>query len=152
MAAVLAANTAWAGPAALQGTVTEVYNGQTLQITQPGGAAVEVRLAGVDVPEPCQNWGPDARDALKAWVMGRQVTVTPSGRAEKGRIAATVTLEGANINSRMVEEGHAWSVRERYDRGPYVKQERMAHSLLRGLHAAGGALRPADFRRQHGPC
>jgi len=28
----------------------------------------------------------------------------------------------------------------------------MAKALLRGLHAGGGAIKPADFRRTHGPC
>jgi hypothetical protein len=28
----------------------------------------------------------------------------------------------------------------------------MALALKRGLHAAGGAIQPRDFRKQHGPC
>ncbi|MCB1983320.1 MAG: excalibur calcium-binding domain-containing protein [Rhodoferax sp.] len=52
----------------------------------------------------------------------------------------------------MVAEGHAWSLRTKWDRGPYVAQERMARSLDRGLHAAGGAIAPAEFRRRNGPC
>jgi endonuclease YncB( thermonuclease family) len=136
----------------LQGTVTEVYDGQTLQVTQTDGSAIEVRLAGIDAPLSCQPWGPESRAALKDWVQGRLVTVLPVGAPVKGRVVGTVKLEDAVINSRMAEEGHAWSQRVKWDRGPYVKQERLAHSLGRGLFSKGGAVRPADFKRNNRPC
>lgn len=137
---------------ALEGTVTEVYDARTLQLTQADGKAVEVRLADIEVPEPCQTWGPEARDALKDWVMGRQVRVNARGGAGKGRVAGIVVLEGANINANMVSEGHAWSVRTRWDQGPFVKQERLAKSLGRGLHGAGDSQTPKQFRATHAPC
>lgn len=141
-----------AAPAPLQGTVTEVYDGDTVLVNPVSGAAFQVRLNGIDAPETCQPWGPEAKAALKDWVLDRIVSIAPAGRAEKGRISGTLTLEGANINSRMVEEGHAWSVRVRWDQGPFVKQERMAKSLGRGLHGQNGAVMPSDFRRTHRPC
>jgi hypothetical protein len=52
----------------------------------------------------------------------------------------------------MVQEGHAWSNRYKYDRGPYVADERMAKALSRGFNRDGGAVMPKDFRREHGPC
>jgi Excalibur calcium-binding domain len=51
-----------------------------------------------------------------------------------------------------VRDGHAWSVRYKYDRGPYVAEERMAIALKRGVHADGGAVMPRDFRQRNGPC
>jgi hypothetical protein len=51
-----------------------------------------------------------------------------------------------------VQEGHAWSNRYKYDRGPYVADERMAKALSRGFNREGGAVMPRDFRRDHGPC
>lgn len=141
-----------ASPAALQGTVSEVYDGDTVLVNPVSGAPFQVRLVGIDAPEMCQSWGPESKAALKEWVLDRLVTITPAGRAEKGRIGGTLHLEGANINSRMVEEGHAWSTRVRWDQGPFVKQERMAKSLGRGLHAEKGAVMPSDFRRTHRPC
>ena len=57
-----------------------------------------------------------------------------------------------DLSQRLVEEGHAWSLRTRNDNGPLVKQERMAKALGRGLHAGGAAVKPADFRRTNGPC
>lgn len=138
--------------APLQGTVTEVYDGDTVLVNPVSGAAFQVRLNGIDAPETCQDWGPEAKAALKDWVLDRIVTLTPAGRAEQGRMSATLVLEGANINGRMVSEGHAWSVRVRWDQGPYVKQERQAKALGRGLHGQGNAVMPSDFRRTHRPC
>jgi endonuclease YncB( thermonuclease family) len=69
-----------------------------------------------------------------------------------GVVSGAVRLDGEDLARRMVAEGHAWSTRVKWDRGPFVKEERMAKALQRGLHALRGAQTPADFRRQHGPC
>lgn len=151
--AARAAKRALAPP--LEGSVTEVYDGQTLQVTRTDGHAVDVRLAGVEAPLICQTWGPESRDALKDWVMGRLVVVHAAGAGDakgKGPLPGTVTLEGENINRRLVEEGHAWSQRVKWDHGPYVKEERVAHALGRGLFSMPDAVRPADFRRNNRPC
>jgi endonuclease YncB( thermonuclease family) len=53
----------------------------------------------------------------------------------------------------MVAEGHAWSTRGRWDRGPLVKEERMAQALKRGMHGGAKDLTPpAQFRKLRGPC
>ncbi len=56
------------------------------------------------------------------------------------------------MNKALVQEGHAWSTRYKYDRGPYVADERMAKALSRGFNGSGGAVAPWDFRRTHGKC
>ncbi|MFY9510961.1 MAG: thermonuclease family protein [Rubrivivax sp.] len=149
-AALLATASAAAPP--LQGTVSEVYDGETVLVNPPSGAAFQVKLNGIDAPEICQTWGTEAKAALKEWVQDRQVSILPAGRADKASLSGTLMLEGANINRRMVEEGHAWSVRTRWDQGPFMKQERMAKALNRGLFGQCGAQMPADFRRTHKPC
>jgi endonuclease YncB( thermonuclease family) len=138
----------------LQGTVTRVVDGDSLWVTPAaaGAEAVEVRLLGIDAPEICQAHGAEARDALRDLVQGRAVGLKGVGRDTYGRLLATVTLEGLDVNRRMVAEGHAWSMRHKWDQGPYVKQERQAKALSRGLHATGGAVMPRDFRQSHGPC
>ncbi len=140
-----------AAPAPLQGVVTQVIDGDTVRFGVPGQAAVNVRLASIDAPELCQPWGPEARKALIELALNKPATLRSTGRS--GALAVGVlTVDGLNISQRLVEEGHAWSVRGRNGRGPFVKQERMAQSLTRGLHAGGGAVYPADFRRTSGPC
>ncbi len=85
-------------------------------------------------------------------VQDQSVALRTQGQDTYGRTLATLFIDGQNINKTMVQEGHAWSTRYKYDRGPFVADERMAKALSRGLHAQGGAVMPKDFRRSHGPC
>lgn len=137
----------------LEGEVTRVVDGDSVWLAPAGGGApVELRLVGIDAPEICQPWGPQARDALAEQVLGRQVRVKTVGRDTFERTLGTLFVDGRNVNQWLVQEGHAWSARYRYDRGPYVREERMAKALSRGFNRAGGAVLPRDFRREHGPC
>jgi endonuclease YncB( thermonuclease family) len=137
----------------LVGQVSHVSDGDSLWLTVPSPAApVQLRLLGIDAPEICQPWGPEARQALEELVLHKQVSVRTAGVDSYGRVLGTVYLDGLNINKALVGEGHAWSTRYKHDRGPYVADERMAKALSRGLNRAGGAIMPRDFRRQHGPC
>lgn len=146
LGAALAAAPPW------RAVVTQVVDGDSVRVAPPGGAPVEVRLEGIDAPEICQAGGAAARDALRELVQGREVEVRPKGRDVYGRLLATLVLDGTNVNAHQVSEGQAWSLRYKWDLGPYVKEERLAQALRRGLQAAGDAERPRDFRQRHGPC
>lgn len=139
-------------PAALQGVVTQVTDGGTLRFTPNGQPAIVVRLAQIDAPEICQPWGAEARRALLELALNKTGSLRSSGRDSYGRVVGVLVIDDVNIGQRLVAEGHAWSLRTRNDHGPLVKEERMAKALGRGLHAGGGAIKPADFRRTHGPC
>ena len=137
----------------LEAKVTRVTDGDSLWLEPLSpGAPVELRLEGIDAPEICQAWGPEAKRALAELVLGQQVSVKTVGRDTHGRTLGTVFLGTQNINKTLVQEGHAWSTRYKYDRGPYVADERMARALSRGLNRDGGAVMPRDFRRLNGPC
>jgi micrococcal nuclease len=137
----------------IEGKVTRVTDGDSLWL-QPTeqGPPVELRLEGIDAPEICQAWGVEARQALAELVLNRSVSVKTVGRDTHGRTLGTLYLDGRNINKALVQEGHAWSTRYKYDRGPFVADERMARALSRGLNRDGGAVMPRDFRRLNGPC
>jgi endonuclease YncB( thermonuclease family) len=141
-----------AQPAPLAGVVTRIVDGDTLHVTPDGGAPVTVRLRDIDAPEICQPHGPEARAALQDYALGQAVTMRVFGRDTHGRTIARVATTERDLSVRMVEEGHAWSVRTRFDRGPLVREERMAKALGRGLHASAGHVFPWEFRRRHGPC
>jgi micrococcal nuclease len=141
-------------PVSIEGTVSRVVDGDTLWVKTEGDGEppVVVRLEGIDAPESCQVGGAESTAALTALALGRTVTVRVVARDEHGRTVARVFDGEKDLGDRMVRDGQAWSSRVVYDRGPYVAEERMALSLKRGLHAAGGAIQPRDFRKQHGPC
>ncbi len=137
---------------ALEGVVSKVTAGDSLWFTPAGQAPIEVRLRDIDAPEICQPWGEEARRALADAALGKPAQLRISARDSYGRAVGTVVVDEVNLGRYLVEEGHAWSTRTRYDRGPLVAQERMAKALGRGLHAAGGAVMPKVFRASHGPC
>ena len=141
-----------ANKAPLQGVAARVVDGDSLWFTPTGQAAVEVRLADIDAPELCQAHGREAQRALAELVLNKPAQLRAVARDSYGRLVARLHVEGVDVATRLVEEGQAWSARYRNDRGPLLKQERMARALSRGLHAAPGALMPRDFRRHHGPC
>jgi micrococcal nuclease len=137
------------------GVVTRVVDGDTLWVmtADPNAAPLVVRLEGIDAPERCQSGGPEAADAMTKIALGRQVVLQVKARDSHGRLVARALRDGEfDLGDRLVRDGHAWSARYRYDRGPYVAQERMAAALNRGVHADAAAVLPAEFRRRHGPC
>lgn len=136
-----------------QGLVVAVTDGDTLTLRMPDGKPVTVRLRDIDAPEICQPWGPEAKAALSALALNKLAILTPVARDSFGRVVGRITVEELDIGRRLVEDGHAWSTRTRYDRGPLVKQERMAKALGRGLHPqVPRAVPPWDWRRNNGPC
>ena len=141
-------------PVLLSGTVSRVVDGDTLWLKAEGddAAPLVVRLEGIDAPESCQVGGKEATAALTGLALGRSVTVRVAARDEHGRTVGKVFDGDKDLGDRMVRDGQAWSARYKFDRGPYVAEERMALALKRGLHAPGGAVAPRDFRKQHGPC
>jgi micrococcal nuclease len=155
LAALLCVGVVAAEPRAkrsLQGVVTQVTDGDSLWMAPAGQRAVEVRVRDMDAPEICQAWGVEAKRALRELVLGKTVVLRIAGRDAYGRTLGDVQAGGADVARKMVEEGHAWSTRTRWDRGPLVKQERVARALKRGLHGQPGAMMPRDFRQGHGPC
>ena len=146
--------------AGVMGTVTSVVDGDSVWVTPSnGGKAIEVRLAGIDAPEICQEGGIEAKAYLVELVLKQPVRlVIGNGQGGgdhdlHGRTLGHLWKDEVDVNRRLVEEGHAWSIRTKYDRGPYVPQERMAKALSRGVHKLGSAaLMPKDFRQRHGPC
>ncbi len=137
----------------IEGTVTRITDGDSLWLQPvPAGAPVELRLQDIDAPEICQAWGAEAKQALQDLVLKKNVSVRVSGLDVHGRTLGTLYLDALNVNKVLVQEGHAWSSRYKYDRGPYVADERMAKALSRGFNREGAAVMPRDFRREHGPC
>jgi micrococcal nuclease len=93
---------------------------------------------------------PDARKALAELVQDKVVTLQGGGRDGYGRTIGAVLVDELSVGPWMVENGHAWSVRSRWDQGPLVKQEKVARALARGLHAQAGAVQPWEWRRTRG--
>lgn len=153
LAAALCALPAAAQRRDFNGTVTHVSDGDTLWVRpSTGGAAVPVRLQGIDAPEGCQPFGEQARQALAWRVLKQTVRVDVQGRDDYDRTLARVHLHGQDVGAWLVFTGHAWSYRYRRSPGPYAELEAQARQGRRGLWAASQPLEPREFRKRHGRC
>lgn len=138
----------------VEGVIVRVVDGDTLrfQPSGPGAPELAVRLIGVDAPETCQPWGPQARQALRRAVEGRAGTLRLQGVDVYRRTLAVLWVDERDINRWLVEAGHAWAWRDRPGVGLYLDAEPGAIAGRRGLHASGDAQPPWRFRSEHGRC
>jgi endonuclease YncB( thermonuclease family) len=140
-------------PKEFTGQVSRVVDGDTLWVKSAAESEpVVVRIEGIDAPESCQPGGSEATQALTKLALNRNVTVHVAAKDDWGRTVGKVLDGTVDVGDRMVRDGHAWSMRFKYDRGPYMAEERMAIALKRGVHAEGAAVLPRDFRQRHGEC
>lgn len=140
-------------PKELAGMVIRVVDGDTLWLRVADAPAHEVvRLQHIDAPEACQAGGKEATQALSRLVLNKTVVVKIAARDDYSRWIGKVFEGATEVGEQLVRDGHAWSQRDQYGRGPLVAYQRMAQTLKRGLHAAGDAVDPKEFRRVNGPC
>lgn len=139
-----------------QGIVTYVTDGDTLWI-RPSSAASnseprKIRINGIDAPESCQLYGNQSTAALKKLVALKTVSVVSKRFDDYGRDVATVSLNGVDVGSWMVSNGHAWSYHSRHSAGPYRIEEELAVRSRLGLFGDATAVEPRFFRKEHGSC
>ena len=74
-----------------QGAVTHVTDGDTVWVRPDGGGRPrKVRLLGIDAPERCQAWGPEAGAALRLRVLHQAVALDDRASDVHGRRLATL--------------------------------------------------------------
>lgn len=114
--------------------------------------AERIRLIGLDAPEfdqSCRKNGGDypcgrmARNALTSLIAGKPVACAGWQRDRYGRLLASCTANGQDLNRKMVESGWAVSY------GDFEAEEATARQRGAGLWA-GSFDRPRDWRSQHG--
>jgi len=138
---------------AWSGVVTHVSDGDTVAVQSlQGGQTYKVRLQGLDAPEICQAWGPQARDALHAVLQGQTVEVQGHAHDSYGRLLAQLSRQGHDVGAWMVGQGHAWSYGYQGRPGVYDAQQAHAQSQQLGLFADARAIQPRWFRKRFGAC
>lgn len=134
------------------GVVTSVVDGDTVWVTRSRGAAVDIRIEGIDAPEICQDYGLTAKAVLSHRLLHQTVKVSTTHADRYGRMLGRLSLGGEDVGDWMVRYGHAWSYQYRRNTGPYAAQQAVALSTRRGLFAAPAPEPPRDFRKRHGSC
>lgn len=143
----------------IEGVVTKVSDGDTIQITDPQGTRVKVRLYGMDAPEtpkrgkinkPGQAFGEESHQALKSKIDRQRVKLDVMNVDQYGRTVGIVWLGNRNINREMVADGWAFSYRQYLDRAhasEYINAEEQARKDRKGLWVQGNPDPPWNFRR-----
>lgn len=149
----------------IEGIVTKVSDGDTINVTDPLGTKLKIRLYGIDAPEteksnkktgrvskPGQPYGDEAWEALDSKINRKRVKVDVMGIDRRyNRTVATILLDGRNINKEMVVEGYAWAYRQYLDRphaSEYIQAEEQARAKRLGLWQQNNPQPPWDFRKK----
>ena len=147
----------------VEGTVTNVSDGDSLKLATVEGTALKVRLYGIDAPEleqvnrktgmvakPGQPYGTEACQALRSRVLGHKVRLDIMDIDRYKRPVGIVSMNNRNINLEIIKEGYAWAYRE-YLRGPYASEfidaEGEARERRLGLWNQSNPQPPWEFRK-----
>lgn len=135
----------------LTGTVTSVYDGDTITLHTEAGTK-KIRLAGIDAPELKQPYGTESRDALRQDVLNQSVTVDTTKLDKYGRSVGKVLIAGEDINLKQVSRGIAW-VYVKYlveltaeDRLKYQTAQKEAQQGSLGMWSSDNLLEPWNYR------
>jgi micrococcal nuclease len=127
-------------PDGTRATLAHVFDGDSIRV-EIEGRTEEVRLIGVNAPEEDECFGERARDALIAYLDGKDVRLvdgSDSDRDQYGRLLRYVYVGGENINGRILADGNAVTLQgdHRYN---------VAFAEIRSLAAdAGDGMWAAD--------
>ncbi|MEE8575482.1 MAG: thermonuclease family protein [Thermodesulfobacteriota bacterium] len=97
------------------GTVTRVFDGDTVAVRTKGGRTIKVRLYGVDCPERARRgeWSEqagnkDATEFTRAFVFKKEVRVRLTGDKTHKRVVGEVFIDDTSLSSELVAKGLCW--------------------------------------------
>jgi endonuclease YncB( thermonuclease family) len=150
--------------ARLWGTVRAVRDGTSLVVATPELPQYDVRLLGIELPEPPrpegnstpaspgQPFGPQAAAYVRDLLLDKQVRLDVYGKDRSGRALAVVWLGDIDVNLTLVKEGLAWvspSLTVPNVRIGLEVAERQAQVGKYGLWALPDPEPPWMFRKRH---
>lgn len=147
----------------INGIVTKVSDGDTIQVRDSSGTKVKIRLYGIDAPETekgnrktrrvsklGQPYGEEAFAALSGKIVGQGVRVEVMDIDRYKRSVSVVRLGKRDINAEMIREGWAWAYRQYLGRpyaSEYIRAEELARREQRGLWKQNNPQPPWEFRK-----
>lgn len=132
-------------------TVMKIIDGDTIDVAS-SGATIRVRLYGIDAPEKKQEYGQEATNCAKQFLLGQTGLVKTYGSDLYGRALGEVYLNGRNINPSLVSMGCAWATPQYLPMSrlqDYVKPQIAAKANRIGLWAKPNPVEPSAWRKQN---
>ncbi len=138
----------------LEGQVTAVLDGDTLELIDLNNQEFRVRLQGIDAPEKTQAYGPQAKALLTRITLNQTAHVIWNEKDKYGRIIGKVLIKENDICLEMIAAGLAWHF-TRYeqsqsedDRQLYKATEKKVREQRKGLWADINPQPPWKYRHQ----
>jgi endonuclease YncB( thermonuclease family) len=144
----LLASVALAAGRVLEGRVTRVIDGDTIEVLVEKDP-VRVRIAGIDTPERGQPWASRSKQALSERVFGKEVRVIEVTVDVYGRTIGEVYADNVCVGCGLVRDGNAWVYRRFTDDAVLFQLEDEAREARRGLWGLPETERvpPWEWRR-----
>ncbi len=129
--------------------VTDVVDGDTIDVRKPNGSTERIRILGIDTPEVyggIECGGRAASSLMKRLARGKVSVKTDAKQPKRdryGRLLAYVSRGGTDLGRRMVSKGRAkvYVVGSRFSRFRSYKQaERLARAGSRGTWGTCGRI------------
>lgn len=137
----------------IEGIVTKVTNGDTIQVTTTSRTKLKVRLYGIDAPETGkdgQPYGSNAQRALEEMVISKHVRLeVMTIDRDKSTVAIVWTVDNI-VNKEMIKSGWAWAYRQHLDSphaSEYIDLEEQARNERRGLWEQSDPRPPWEFKK-----
>ena len=132
----------------IQGKVTRVIDGNTLEFLSAEGEKYTILLSGIDCPELTQSFGNEARLCLEKLSLNKPAAVTIKGTDSAGNLMAEVLIDGKkDPRIQLLKEGLAWVDESNAERE--LESYRLAsQSKKKGLWKDENPTPPWTHRRQ----
>jgi micrococcal nuclease len=135
-------------PEIIRGKVTNVFDGNTIELVTEQDEFYKIKLAGIDCPEVQQPFGPEAKNLLEKSVKGKKVEVFVQGKNRWGvRQAIVIPARGNDPRIKLLAQGLAWTSEK--NANPEFESLRLdALTRAKGLWKDKDPIPPWIFRRQ----
>jgi endonuclease YncB( thermonuclease family) len=132
----------------LNGKVTSVIDGNTIEMLADDNESYKIMLYGVDSPELGQEYGEKAKKFLEKMILDKSVNVNIQGKDRWGNRSGIILIEGT-VDPRiaLLEAGLAWTA----ERDPVQELEGIkekARENGKGLWKEQDPTPPWIYRRQ----
>ena len=131
----------------MEGKVTRIIDGNTLEFVSTAGETYVMVLSGIDCPELTQAYGDEARICLEKLALNKKAIVTVKGKDRTGNSIAEVMLDGKkDPRIQLLKDGLAWT--QEGISNELESYKVASQSKKKGLWKDENPTPPWTFRRQ----
>lgn len=131
----------------LNGRVTSVIDGNTLEVVTGSNESYRVVLQGIDSPELGQEFGEEAKLHLEQMILSKEIVIEMKGKDRWGNYVAIVFVNDVDLRVDLLSRGLAWAA-EKGSVAALKDIENRARSRNIGLWEQQDPTPPWVYRRQ----